>query len=259
MSHFRHLNDSTEMLYGRRLTNELMDAEVQQKDQTSDFFDYCKFVLNYHDDNAIQYFVSSFSVLLDSAKLWNRYGDKGDGVAIVFDAKRMGSDPGGQLGFHIARVAYTVCEQTDLLLPLITAAKTVLVPYVERFGYDVRDVAIQMLAAKLCSHLNHHSISLKDETWSIEREWRTVFSLMGNEQEEQKARVAVRSDGRPYVDVPVRSADPYELRMPILKVTAGCSADTQLIRATLDAFGYQNVVVEGSVFTSDLLSRVAGR
>src|SRR5262249_45090669 len=147
MSHFRNLNDSTEMLHGRHLTNELIDAEVQRQNRTSDFFDYCKFIFNYHDDNAIQYFVSSFSVLRDSAKLWNRYGDKGAGVAIVFDAKRMGSDPGDQLGFHIARITYTTREQTELLLPLITAVKTVLVPYVERFGYDVRDVAVQMLAA----------------------------------------------------------------------------------------------------------------
>jgi hypothetical protein len=257
MSHFRYLNDSTEMRHGRTIANDLLAQDMQRYDSASDFFDFCRFNLNYHADNAIQYFVSSFSVLQDSAKLWNRYGTSGDGVAVVFDTKRMGPDSSEDASYHIAKVTYTLGEKAELLRALIAATRTVLVPYINRYGYDIHDVNVQVLAVKLCSHLMHHSISLKDESWSVEREWRTVF-LLGDDPHE-KERVGVRSDGRPYIDIPVRSANPDDTRMPIVKVIAGCSADSRLIRATLDNCGYSHVKVERSAMTSAFLAQVAER
>ncbi len=107
----------------------------------------------------------------------------------------------------------------------------------------MRDVAVQQLAAQLCSHLNHHSISLKNAEWSTEREWRTIFSVLSNESEDRKARIKVRSDGRPYVDVPVRSVDPDDTRLPIIRVTAGADADVQRIRQMLADFSYGSVPI----------------
>jgi hypothetical protein len=257
MSHFRYLNDSTEMRHGRTIANDLLEEETQRHDSASDFFNFCRFNLSYHDDDAIQYFVSSFSVLQDSAKLWNRYGTKGDGVAVVFDTKHMGPDSSDDASYHIAKVTYTGSEQTELLRVLIAATRTVLVPYINRFGCDIDDGAVQVLAIKLCSHLIHHSISLKDESWSVEREWRTVFLLSDDPNE--RARVGVRSDGRPYIDIAVRSANPDDTRMPIIKVIAGCSADMTLIRATLDNFGYGHVMLERSAMTGAFLAQVANR
>lgn len=247
MSHFRYLNDSTEMLHGRGSVNELLQAEVQRQDTTSPFFDFCRLAFNEQDDNAIQYFVSSFSDLADSSELWSRYGDRGAGVAITFDTKRMGADVSEPFPYFIGRVTYTPAEQAELLSQFVEGAKSVLGTYVGRYGYDVRDVMVQILAAKLCSHLNHHSIALKNEKWSVEREWRTVFSLLRNDTNERKALVAVRPDGRPYVDVSVRSVEPDEVRMPITAVTVGTSADRRMIRSTLDGLGYRHVeVIDGT-------------
>jgi hypothetical protein len=155
----------------------------------------------------------------------------------------MGSERSERLNYHIGRVTYSPAEQAALLDPLFSATKCVLDRYTRQYGYDVRDVAVQMLSAKLCSHLVHHSIALKNEEWGVEQEWRTVFSLLINDSDERKARVALRSDGRPFVDVRIRSTEPDEDRMPVVRVTAGVHADTQAIRDTLDRFGYQHVAV----------------
>jgi len=220
------------------------------------FFDFCRFNIN-HDEDLIQYFVSSFSVLQDSAKLWNRYGAKGEGVAVVFDTKRMGPDSSEDASYHIAKVTYTYAEQAELLRVLISATRSVLEPYINHFGYNLYDGMVRVLAVKLCSHLMHHSISLKDERWNVEREWRMVFLLSNDSRE--TSRVRARSDGRPYIDIPVGSANPGDTRMPIVKVIGGCSADCAVIRATLDKHGYAYVPVESSAMTRAFLNHIANR
>lgn len=234
------------MLHGRGTVNDLLATVADQRDDLSSFFDYCRFAFNEQDDTAIQYFVSSFSELHDDAELWDRYGCSGAGVAITFDTHRMGADPAEPFIYYIARVTYTPEEQSRLLLPLIEGARTVLKEYILRHGYDVRDVAIQFAAAKLCSHLNHHSISLKSETWSVEREWRTVFSILQNDPEERKTRVNLRPDGRPCVDVSIRSVEPEEVRMPIVRVAIGATADDRAVRSILNEYGYQDIEVKHS-------------
>ncbi len=121
---------------------------MNRRDATSEFFDYCRFFFNEIDDSAIQYFVSSFSSLRDSVKLWSRYGSKGKGVAIGFETGRMEGEPSDPSSFFVARVTYTPSQQIDLLSPLLFAAKKVLSSYIARFGYDVCDAAIQMFASK---------------------------------------------------------------------------------------------------------------
>src|SRR5207253_3054916 len=91
MTHFQHLNDSTEMLHGRKVVNELLEAETKGDNPAAQFFDFCKFHFTEIDDDAIQYFVSSFSVLSDDANLWARYGVRGRGVALMFATRRMGA------------------------------------------------------------------------------------------------------------------------------------------------------------------------
>lgn len=246
MMHFRNLNDSTEMLHGRRVANEVMTAEVERDDAGSSFFDYSRFLFNKVDDTAIQYFVTSFSVLPDSPELWARYAVSGAGVAITFDVSRMGAEASEPFPYHVGRVTYTQPDQLRLISPLVEAAKTVLIRYSSRYGYDVRDIAVQMLAAKLCSHLNHHSISLKNEEWRDEREWRTVFSVLCNESDQRKSRIKLGSDRRPYVDVPVLTAEPDDTRLPIVSVTSGPSADAVKIRHILDQCGYSYVTIRQS-------------
>jgi hypothetical protein len=257
MSHFRHLNDSTEMLLGRTVVNKLLEAETRKNDFAAPFFDYCRFAFNEHDDSAIQYFVSSFSALDDSAELWRRYGSEGAGVAIRFDTARLAAHPDEPYTYYVAKVTYSDAEQMQLLEPSVRAAKTALTRYVERFGYDVRDVTIQMFAANLCSMLNHHSISLKDSSWSMEQEWRTVFSVLANDSEERKARIQLRPDGRPYVDVEIRSVAPEGLLMPLLRVSAGSKADASAVREILSELGYGHVEVGRSTVTAVEFNPVA--
>lgn len=251
MTHFRHLNDSTEMLHGRRVVNELLASEASSGNDTSHFFDYSRFFFNELDDLAIQYFVTSFSELSDSADLWARYGGRGAGVAITFDTARMGASATEPAPYYIGRVTYTADEQRMLLAPLVEAAKVVISRYIKRHGYDVRDVAVQMLAAKLCSHLNHHSISLKDSVpWSVEHEWRTVFSVLANDPIDRQARVQRWPDGKPFVDVPVHSVQPYDPRMPIATVTVGSATDVSRAESILHTHGYTQVVVRVSRITA---------
>jgi|GEM_PF-4398323 len=250
MTHFRYLNDSTEMLHGKQVADCLMGAQVDRHDATSPFFDYCRFLFGEVDDTAIQYFVTSFSVLSDSAEMWARYADGGAGVAIAFDVRRMGALVGEKDPYYIGRVTYTAAEQLELINPLVEAARSVLRRYSSKYGYDVRDVAVQMLAAKLCSHLNHHSISLKDEDWSSEREWRTVFSVLKNDPPERKGRIHFRADGRPYVDVKVMSVEPDDIRLPIAAISVGPIADAMKIERLLRQWRYDSVEVRRSVIDS---------
>ncbi|MEA2165046.1 MAG: hypothetical protein QOK37_3173 [Thermoanaerobaculia bacterium] len=232
------------MLHGRRIVNELLKAEVDRHDNLSGFFDYCRFAFNEQDDTAIQYFVSSFSELDDDHELWRRYG-RGKSVVMRFATHRMGADPAEPFTYYMARVTYSPREQSQLLSPLIYGARMVVASYVREYGYDLRDdLAIQAAAAKLCSHLNHHSISLKDETWSVEHEWRAVFSLLGNDPAERKNRVKLRDDGRPYVDVSIRSVEPDDVHMPLLSVTLSACTAKDDIRDKLSEYGYQNVEVK---------------
>lgn len=248
MTHFRHLNDSTEMQHGRRVVLEVLSKEAQSSRDTSQFFDYCRFLFNEVDDETIQYFVTSFSSLPDSPELWARYGVRGAGVAINFDTSRMGARLTEPAPYYIGAITYTSSEQRELVEPLVEAAKVTVSRYIAKHGYDVQDGAVQLLAAKLCSHLNHHSISLKvHDPWHVEQEWRTVFSLLQNDMPARKARVQFRPDGRPFVDVPVLAVEPDELRMPILSVTAGILADQSRIAAILRRYGYSHVHVGVSV------------
>lgn len=247
MSHFGFLNDSTEVLHGRRIADELMAAEIDRGDETSEFFHYCRFAAHENAD-LVQYFLSSFSVLPDDAELWRRYGDRGTGVAIAFDTRRMGSEVTEPYSYHIGRVTYRPAEQLELISALFEATKTVLRDYVQRHGYDVRDAAVQMLAVKLGAHLVHHAVALKSAEWNMEQEWRTVFSLLDNDPAERHARVQFRSDGRPFVDVRVRSTEPDSERMPIVRVLVGQFRDSSRVRAVLDSSGYEDVpVVRSSV------------
>jgi len=255
MSHFRHLNDSTEMLHGRTVANELLAGEALQNERTSRFFDFCRFAFNEQDDHTIQYFLTSFSVLTDFPELWRRYGANGCGVAISFTTRRMSSDLSEQFSYHIGRITYSRDEQIALLSPLLQGAKEVLARYIATHGYDLLDPTIQRFSAQLCSHLAHHSIALKHEKWRIEQEWRTVLSVLANDTDEHKARVAIRGDGRPFVDVRVRSVEPDDDRMPIVKVVAGVNADASMIRATLDNSGYAHVQVVRSTASEDDLAK----
>jgi Protein of unknown function (DUF2971) len=246
MSHFRFLNDSTEVLHGRQIAEDMMAAEVEKRDRTSGFFDFVRFAAR-ENAESVQYFLSSFSVLHDDAELWRRYGDNACGVAIVFDTRRMGAEREEPYIYHIGRVTYTPAEQTELLASLFTAAKTILAKYIVRHGYDVRDVAVQMLAAKLGSSLVHHGVALKSEEWSVEQEWRTVFSLLANDDAHRHARVQRRWDGRPYVDIRIRSTEPDE-EMPIIKVVVGVHGNEIAVRDVLNSCGYNNVpIVRSSV------------
>ena len=255
MTHFRHLNDSTEMLHGRGVINAVLGEARNSKDETAGFFDYCRFLFNEVGDVAIQCFLTSFSTLPDSPDLWARYGARCSDVAICFDTRRMGATATDTAPYYIGRVTYTTEEQRELVSPLVDAAKAVVSRYVRRYGYDVRDVAIQVLAARLCAHLNHHCISLKDfNPWHVEREWRTVFSVLANDPETRKARVKFRNDGRPFVDVPVLSVEPHDGRMPISAITVGSSADVGGVEAALRRHGYERVVVRQSlILEADLL------
>lgn len=243
MTHFRHLNDSTEMLHGRRVVDGLLRAEADRGSVTSEFFDYCRYLFNEVDDTAIQYFVSSFSANDDSPELWAGYGAGGRGVAIVFDTTRMGADASETFPYHIARVNYTESEQLQLLAPLVYAVRKQLSAYIRRAGYDLNDPVARVAAAKLCSHLNHHSISLKERKWKVEREWRTIFSLLKNDSEERRARVKLRADGKPFIDVPVVGVEPEDGRLPIVRVRAGAATDVSAIRQVLDRFRYQDVSI----------------
>jgi hypothetical protein len=110
-----------------------------------------------------------------------------------------------------------------------------------------------MFAIKLCSHLNHHCISLKNQDWRVEQEWRTVFTLLSNDQDERKARVQLRPDGRPYVDVRILGVEPDDVRLPITTVIAGVHADPRAIRHMLDQFGYEDVaVIHSGVAATDI-------
>jgi hypothetical protein len=247
MTHFRYLNDSTEMLRGRQVADHLMGLQVDRHDAASPFFDYCRFLFAEVDDTAIQYFVTSFSVLSDCAEMWARYGGSGAGVAIAFDVRRMGAPTPEVDPYHIGRVTYTAAEQLELISPLVDAARNVLLQYTDKYTYDVRDVVVQILAAKLCSHLNHHSISLKNEAWSSEQEWRTIFSVLRIDPPDRKARIKLRSDGRPYVDVEVRSVEPDDIRLPIVSVTVGASANATKVTSLLKRWRYDKVTVRQSV------------
>lgn len=223
----------------------MMTEEIAKQDATSDFFDFVKFSANENAD-LTQYFLSSFSVLADDAELWRRYGDQGAGVAIVFDARRLGTEPHEQNIYHLGRVTYALADQTALMSALFDSVKIVLREYVQRHGYDVREVAIQMLIASLQAHLTHHGVALKSQEWHVEQEWQMVFSLLANDPQERHSRVQLQPDGRPFVDIRVRSAEPYGDRMPIFRVVAGPRADPTLIRNFLHANGYNDVPIVSS-------------
>jgi hypothetical protein len=252
MTHSRFLNDSTEMLHGRRIINGILEAEASTRDKTAGFFDYSRFLFNEVGDDAIQCFVTSFSVLTDAADLWARYGAECAGVAISFDTRRFGAKKTEPAPYYVGRVTYSAEEQRVLLEPLVAATKLVVARYVDHYGYDVRDVAVQILAAKLCSHLNHHSISLKSfHPWHVEREWRTVFTVLANDSDERKELIRLRDDGRPFVDIPVLSVDPDETRMPISAITIGSAADESKIRTALHRYGYDHVEIRQSQVVED--------
>ncbi len=61
------------------------------------------------------------------------------------------------------------------------------------------------------------------------------------------------------MDVPVQSAEPENLKMPIGEVIIGFDADARAIRETLDGLGYHGVPVSRSAITAGDIANVDKR
>jgi len=225
MTHFKSLNDSREMVRGREVVAQVLAEKCRgaRKRNVRRFFDFAAYSFGEVNDEAIQYFVSSFSVEGDSQFLWREYTDGGKGLNFGIDAGRIGALPEESAPFYVSQVLYSVQEQKAFLRQLVGAAERAISRYSGRFGFDLQDFRVQNIVALLNANLNHHAIGLKDEAWRGEEEWRLVYSILSGDPPERFDQIKSYpgETPKPHVDIVVRSVNPESLLLPITHVTVG--------------------------------------
>lgn len=100
-SHYKYLNDKTEVLFGRKVV-EQMKKEAKMQIKPNDF-----------GNNA---FILSFSMCCNSLPMWSMYGKNGDGIMLALDAESI---------FTLLSPLYkcSYCKSTGVLSERINSVK----------------------------------------------------------------------------------------------------------------------------------------
>ncbi len=175
-----------------------------------------------HLHSYIEVFVSCFSSEQDQLSQWRAYGKSG-GLSIGFDAVKFNELISGQPGkLALVQVSYSATEHTRRIYGLV---KSWLSMYLEAFENDARTKP-HVESTLFAQSFAWHAISMKDEAFAEEKEWRLVWvrprlpQTLPDEPFTVNFRVANHM-AVPYIRFQPRNAEGKLVRLPIKSVRVG--------------------------------------
>lgn len=196
----------------------------------------------------IDYYAASFSTAHDDLSQWRAYCNNGRGVAIGFDATKMGdTQPDSVLDKVVfCRVLYNLGEQRKLLSAITSLYKAPLA------NGRVSSREIERLLIDLAVNLALVRGIFKASSYAAEQEWRLVTATHVGSSRHQSQ---VRFRAAPAAIIPYIAYEFHARRLPLASITVGPCLDGRQTAQSIRAFLLQTGYVETTLARSNVLMR----
>lgn len=261
-THYRFLNDASELSYGANLLESLLQERLAEANselvseflsrslRTSDAF-----------DGMFDCYISCFCERDDLLNQWRTYAKSGGGYALGFKTKEIGRR-WGQLeraqDFVLRRVIYDVQEQRGLLAEVLDGAIKVLEAGAGGASVAEANNVIARFRHFLRVEVADYLVSFKHPAFAIEKEWRLCHIVAPGDEEPVSFR-----DGEfgltPYVCLDVSPmAGLYHNRLPLARITHGPVTNPENVRFAISRLLKSNDCNFVEIAGSTLPMRIVG-
>jgi hypothetical protein len=157
-THFEYLNDSTEVIYGQKVNDGVIQGRINKCSELTQVFLHQMFDMHHMIYQGIAIYLSCFCEDGDLLSQWRSYGSGGGGCAIGFKPRLVNENgrsrlPSPQeLGFGIAKVIYEEEEQRQLAHGLVDRVFKGIEKHLEAAREDLLD-ADKLILFMRCTHL----------------------------------------------------------------------------------------------------------
>ena len=253
-TNFRFLNDASEVGYGVKLFEELINDRLAKtrNEVLAEFLGRSLHTTNGFD-GMFDCYIACFCERDDLLTQWRTYANSGGGYALGFSTKEIGRR-WGQLDrtqdFTLRRVVYDVDRQTDLLAQVIDQTLEVLAEGTKGTSAVEAHNVIARCCGFVRSELADYILSFKHPAFAVEQEWRICHVVSPHEENHVQFR-----DGAygltPYVCLDISPmAGVNHNKLPLARITHGPTLNPDNIRFALNkllrAKDYAFVQVAGS-------------
>ena len=256
---FPFLNDSSEIVYGRRLAKNILINKIttEKDDITKKIYEEC---LNLNGVDKKRIYITCFCEKGNLLSQWRGYGQSGNGFSVGLESNKMNrmyrKSPYDEV--YVKKVIYDLKTQTKTINKYLEHA----VMYAK--SKKITDIAEIKKIAKLTDwEIDKHSAFFKDEAFSEEKEWRAVYygSSKGESLETKFRGKSNRIvDYKEFSFSPDALEDlPYKDKLPLKKIFCGPGVDHEsqivVIKELLKSRGYDynNIDIEYSTIPFKIL------
>ena len=253
-TNFRYLNDASEIGYGVKLFEELInDRLAKTKNEILTEFLTRSLRTTNGFDGMFDCYIACFCERDDLLTQWRTYAGSGGGYALGFSTKEIGRR-WGQLDriqdFTLRRVVYEVDRQKALLAEVIDQTLEVLAEGTKGISIAEANSVIARCCGFVRSEVADYLLSFKHPAFAVEQEWRIRHVVLPNEEDHVQFR-----DGAygltPYVRLDISPmAGVNHNKLPLGRITHGPTLNPDNVRFALNkllrAKGYAFVQVSGS-------------
>ena len=267
-THFEKLNDSTEVVYGRKLVSKIIQDRIERCSELPNLILHS--MLDDHESILanIDIYLACLCENGDLLSQWRAYSNGGKGFSLGFKPRMNieGSKPTlpspQQFGFGVTRVIYDEQKQHELFYGLIHRVFTRIEQtltmgseyFEDQFHGFLETTTSPLLEAML--YLNFQMCyRVKNPSFHEEKEWRLVY-IMGNEKTagepgtpEVKHRIRNGIDIA-YVEIPINSAAPNDYCFDVTRIICGPGFTPDSMRdeieTLLNSVGFNGIAIENS-------------
>lgn len=243
-THFRYLNDSSEISYGFSLFERIVGKKIESnKNEIINAFLKRTLITANPFDGMFECYVACFCENDDLLNQWRSYTDSGGGFSVAFDAEMIDlrirvEDPSQD--FILRKVVYDPEIQYRLIEEVVDKAIAVLLQKTDGLTVDDANSAIARCCHFVRCEVAEYLITFKHPAFETENEWRILHIIGCHEEVNLKFR-----DG-PYGITPYVCLDPCPMiganshRLPIVAVRHGPTSNAQNIKYSLNKILRQN-------------------
>ncbi len=238
---FPFLNDSSEIVYGRRLARSILIKKLEKEtDEISKkIYEEC-LKLNGIDKKRI--YMTCFCEKGNLLSQWRGYGQSGNGFSVGLDSNKLNrmyrKPPYDEV--HIRKVVYDLPVQTKMINKYLSDA----VLYAKKKEI-VEEKDIQRISKLVDWEIDKHTVFFKDAAFSEEKEWRAIYceeNSSGKIPTKYRARLNRIVDFKEFSFAPTLLDIPCKDKLPLKKIICGPGVDhesqIEVIKGLLKDRGY---------------------
>lgn len=253
-THFRYLNDSSEIDYGFSLFSKIVEERLIATENpiVSEFLSRTIRTANAFD-GMFEAYIACFCESGDLLNQWRSYTDMAGGFSVAFKARELGmrnkvENPSQD--FILRKVEYDPEIQNKLINEVLSSAISVLAESTARLSPEDANLAIARCCHFIQIEVAEYLLCFKHSAFESEREWRLCHIVTGLEQQ----HVSFRNG--PYGITPYVCLDPSPIagvnsnRLPIVAIRHGPTSNAQNVKFGLSKLvrqkGYAFVDISGT-------------